>query len=122
MAGFSLQYECHWKQVIDTLKIGENPTRKTDLLGAYIQEGYFPHYLIEAVPRQLEFAVRYALVNPDIDRSNDLQREVSAAVNWFFSGHANKLTFDFSHVSVEDPVLLMEQSEQRARVQWDISF
>jgi phosphate-selective porin OprO and OprP len=120
--GFSLQNEFHWKQVIDTLKIGENPTRKTDLLGAYIQAGYFPHYLIKAVPRQLEFAVRYALVNPDIDRSNDLQREVSAAVNWFFSGHANKLTFDFSHLSVEDPVLLMEQSEQRARVQWDISF
>jgi phosphate-selective porin OprO/OprP len=74
------------------------------------------------VPRQLEFAVRYAFVDPNVDLSNDLQQEVTAAINWFFSGHSNKLTFEISHLSVEDPVNLTDQSEERARMQWDISF
>lgn len=120
--GFSLQNELHWKQVIDTLKTSDDPAKSTHLLGAYVQAGYFPHYLIPAMPKQLELAFRYALVDPDIDRPKDRQREISAAINWFFSGHANKLTLDFSHLSVGDPMLLIEQSEQRARLQWDISF
>lgn len=120
--GFSLQNEYHWKQVEDTLKNGADPTRNTDLFGAYVQAGYFPHGLVEVVPKQLELALRYAFVDPNADRSNDLQREVTAAINWFFSGHSNKLTFEISHLSVEDPVRLIEQSEERARMQWDISF
>jgi phosphate-selective porin OprO and OprP len=120
--GFSLQNEAHWKQVIDTLKAKADPTRKTDLLGAYIQAGYFPHSLMEAVPRQLELAVRYALVDLDVARSNNLQREVSAAINWFFNGHANKLTFEISHLKVEDPVRFIAQSKERVRLQWDVSF
>lgn len=120
--GFSLQNELHWKQVIDTLKASDDPIKSTHLLGAYVQAGYFPHYSIPAVPKQLELALRYAFVDPDIERPKDQQREISAAINWFFSGHANKLTLDFSHLSVEDPLLLIEQSEQRVRLQWDISF
>jgi len=120
--GFSLQNEYHWKQVEDTLKSEADPTKKTDLFGAYVQAGYFPHALVQAVPKQLEFAVRYAFVDPNADRSNDLQQEVSAAINWFFAGHSNKLTFEISHLRVEDPILLVEQSEERARMQWDISF
>lgn len=120
--GFSLQNELHWKQVVDTLKTGDDPAKSIHLLGAYVQAGYFPHYLIPAIPKQLELAFRYAFVDPDINRPKNRQREVSAAINWFFSGHANKLTLDFSHLSVEDPLLLIEQSEQRARLQWDISF
>lgn len=120
--GFSLQNEYHWKQVEDTLKNGADPTRNTDLFGAYVQAGYFPHGLVQVVPKQLEFALRYAFVDPNADRSNDLQREVTAAINWFFSGHSNKLTFEISHLRVEDPVRLIEQSEERARMQWDISF
>ncbi|MDI1231669.1 MAG: porin [Methylobacter sp.] len=120
--GFSLQNEFHWKQVEDTLKTEADPARNTDLLGAYVQAGYFPHALVQAVPKQLEFAVRYAFVDPNADRSNDLQQEVSAAINWFFTGHANKLTFEISHLRVEDPVRLIAQSEERARMQWDVSF
>jgi phosphate-selective porin OprO and OprP len=120
--GFSLQNEFHWKQVEDTLKTGDDPSRTTDLMGSYAQAGYFPHYLIPAVPKQLELAIRYAFVDPNVDRANDLQQEATAAVNWFFSGHANKLTFEISHLRVEDPVSLIEQSEERARMQWDISF
>jgi phosphate-selective porin OprO/OprP len=120
--GFSLQHEFHWKQVEDTLATGDDAARRTDLTGSYVQAGYFPHYLIREIPRQLEFAVRYAFVDPNINRSNDLQQEVSAAINWFFSGHSNKLTFEISHLRIEDPVTLLEQSEERARMQWDISF
>lgn len=82
--GFSLQNEYHWKQVEDTLKLEADPTKKTDLFRTYVQAGYFPHALVQAVPKQLGFAVRYAFVDPNADRSNDLQQEVSAAINWFF--------------------------------------
>jgi phosphate-selective porin OprO/OprP len=120
--GFSLQHEFHWKQVENTLATEDDARGRTDLTGSYVQAGYFPHYLIREVPRQLEFAVRYAFVDPNVDLSNDLQQEVTAAINWFFSGHSNKLTFEISHLRVEDPVSLMDQSEERARMQWDISF
>lgn len=120
--GFSLQNELHWKQVADTLKAEQDPGRITRMMGSYVQAGYFPHYAISAVPKQLEFAIRYAFVDPDTARSHDLQQELTAALNWFFAGHSNKLTFEMSHLTVADPVKLIEQAEQRARMQWDISF
>jgi hypothetical protein len=43
-------------------------------------------------------------------------------MNWFFSGHSNKLSFEVSHITVEDPNKNIKKDEERARVQWDISF
>jgi hypothetical protein len=119
--GFSFQHELHFKNVED-LFAAANLDNTTDLMGGYVQAGYFPHDLIPLVPKQLEFAMRYAAVDPNIDIDNDRQQEFTGAMNWFFSGHNNKLTFEVSHLTVEDPHKNIEKGEERARVQWDISF
>ncbi len=118
--GFSLQQEYHRKSVKDRLSGTDN-----DLTGAYIQSGYFFHHKIPAVPEQLELALRYAFVEePNVlDRSLDNDREeLSLAANWFFSGHNNKLTFDVSRLTLDDAVLGQDETENRVRVQWDVSF
>jgi hypothetical protein len=41
--------------------------------------------------------------------------------NWFFAGHANKLTVDFSRLSL-DQITGSDLVDYRVRVQWDVSF
>ena len=81
--------------------------------------------IIPSVPKPLELAVRYAFVEEPNrqDRAFDNERqELSLAANWFFSGHNNKLTLDFSRLWLDDDVLGRKESENRARLQWDVSF
>jgi hypothetical protein len=66
--------------------------------------------------------MRYAAVDPNRDIDNNMQQELTGAMNWFFSGHSNKLSFEVSHLTVEDPTKNIKKDEERARVQWDISF
>lgn len=114
--GFSLQHEYHWKQIRD------NATRALRRMeGAYAQAGYFPHGLVSAVPEPLELAARYAFVDPDLHVANDVRREYSAAANWFFEGHKNKVTLDATHFRTARAGAPMLK-EERVRLQWDISF
>lgn len=118
--GFSLQEEYHWKTVEDNVAGTEN-----DFTGAYVQTGYFFHNLFSFVPRPLELAFRYAFVEEPnrFDRSLDNKREeYSFGANWFFAGHNNKLTLDYSHLTLEDDFLDRDVSDDRARFQWDVSF
>lgn len=137
--GLAIQHEFHWKQVKDagkapvtgttTLPITGSftsaaavvPTSTTNLMGSYSQVGYFPHYLIPAVPKPLEVAFRYAFVDPNVAVPNDTLREYTVAFNWFFAGHRNKVTVDVSHLSLELPTSAAI-TEQRGRLQWDVSF
>ena len=65
--GLSIQHEYHWKQVKDSGGgIGGVARSKTNLMGSYAQIGYFPHGLIPAIPKPLEFAFRYAFVDPNV--------------------------------------------------------
>lgn len=84
------------------------------------QVGFFPHEIWKPVPSPLEVAVRVAALEPDTDASDDRRQEVSAAANWFFNGHRNKLTLDGSWLRVDDPV--GARSGWRARLQWEISL
>ncbi|MGQ0695550.1 MAG: porin, partial [Nitrospiraceae bacterium] len=111
--GFSVQQEFHIKEVVDKIK---GP--RTTSFGAYAQAGYFPHALISFIPRPLEFAYRYAFVDPDDTVGSDVKREHTVAANWFFAGHRNKITVDYSHLSQEGGF----SSVDRVRLQWDISF
>lgn len=120
--GLSLDGELHRKDIEDRSRSSADPQRRVDLRGGFVQLGLLPHGLLPAMPRQLEFALRYAHVDPDDDRGSDEQEEYSAAINWFIDGHANKLSLDFAELSVADPVLQREESEQRVRLQWDLSF
>ncbi len=118
--GWSWQHETHWKEIKDTEATG-NPV--TNMFGGYLQTGYFPHYLISAVPKPLEIAFRYSHVDPNTDAGGDLRQEFTTGFNWFFAGHRNKLTLDASHLTLEQPTPnLPAWTEQRVRLQWDVSF
>ncbi len=133
--GFAWQHETHWKQIKDAGNAAEreawltagNETRpdglarQTHLFGGYVQAGYFPHYLIPAVPKPLEAAFRYAHVDPNLGTPSDRRREFTAGLNWFFAGHRNKLTLDASHLTLEQSQGT-DLTEQRVRLQWDVSF
>jgi hypothetical protein len=116
--GFSLLHELHAKRIKDTL----NNDDETKLLGGFVQAGYFPHRVINFIPSGVEVAGRYAVVDMDTDRDNDRQTEFSAVINYFLEGHFNKLSLQFSRLSVESPIDQEEQSENRMWAQWDLSF
>jgi len=120
--GLSITHEYHWKQVVDTKKAESDPTRKTNLMGSYSAIGFFPHVLMPSIPKQLEIAGRYAFVDPNVGRANDIQQERAFVVNWFFNGHANKLSLEVARLTVADPSRSKDRAEERVRLQWDISF
>jgi phosphate-selective porin OprO/OprP len=116
--GFSLLHELHYKRIRDTL----NNDEETKLLGGFVQTGFFPHALIDIVPKNLEVAGRYAIVDMNTERDNDKQRELSAVINYFMEGHFSKLSLQLSRLNVEDPISLKDDSENRLWAQWDLSF
>ncbi len=116
--GLSIQEEFHVKKVINRA----NSSHGTSY-GAYAQVGYLPHALIDVIPKPLEFAYRYAFVDPGDGPLGDLlgdqtRREHTFAINWFFAGHRNKLTLDYSHLSRDGGFTPVD----RVRLQWDVSF
>ena len=81
--------------------------------------------MFPSVPAPLELAVRYAYV----DEPNALnlafeneREEFTIGANWFFKGHNNKLTLDYSRLKLDDSILNQNESENRLRFQWDVSF
>jgi len=118
--GFSWQQEYHWKRIKDRV-VNQN----YEMDGAYAQMGYFFHYLIPAIPKQLELAARYAYLNEpnqgDLTVDNK-REEFTIGANWFIAGHNNKITVDYSQLYLEDEVLNRDVDDGRLRVQWDISF
>jgi phosphate-selective porin OprO and OprP len=118
--GFSIQQEYHRKFITDRV-VGS----KNDLTGVYLQTGYFFNNIIAAIPAPLELAMRYAFVEEpnEIDRSIDNKRaEYTFAANWFFAGHNNKLTLDYSFLTLDDGLTGLDDSANRLRFQWDVSF
>lgn len=121
--GFSFQQEFHKKTVDDNVA-----STSSDLTGGYVQAGYFFHNLIPAFPKELELATRYAYVKEPnvVDMNEDNKRkEFTVGANWFFAGHNNKITADFSHLTLDamdENRVNQKESEDRVRVQWDVSF
>jgi hypothetical protein len=115
--GFSLLNEVHTKRINDTFR-----EKETDLLGGFVQAGYFPHGLIKIIPRETEVAFRYAMVDMDRDRSYDRQTELSAVINYFLEGHFNKLSLQVSRLKVEDPIRIEKAYQNRLWAQWDFTF
>jgi len=114
--GFAWQQEFHWKRIDDQVN-----TTTTTLIGNYAQVGYFLHEAVSDIPPQLELAVRHAFYNPNTALPDDLQQELSLAVNWFFRGHLNKLTAEASLFAFGEDVTDREDG-WRFRLQWDISM
>jgi hypothetical protein len=81
--------------------------------------------LIDAFPAPLELAARYAYVdepNKSVRSLYNEREEFTIGANWFFSGHSNKITVDFSRLTLDDGLLKSSHSENRFRLQWDVSF
>ncbi len=114
--GLSWQQEWHYKNVDDKVNLEE-----TLLTGNYIQLGYFFHYAIEKFPKPLEFFVRHAYYDADANREGNSNFEYTAGCNWFFRGHKNKLTFDYSYLEYNEFAPDFK-SGSRVRLQWDISI
>ena len=114
--GISLQHEFHWKRILD------NTTGVlTHLRGSYVQAGFVVYKPDPAKPRGLEVAARWAFLDRDTSTPDDTEQELTGALNWFFRGHSNKITFDASRLTLQQaagPSL----SRGRARLQWDVHF
>ena len=123
--GFSTQNELHWKQIVDTELNPGASGRRSELYGYYTQFGYFFNEIYPSFPEELELAVRYAwLEEPnenDLELDNE-REEATVAANWFFNGHNNKLTLDYSYLTLDDGEEDMNEYGHRVRLQWDISF
>ena len=118
--GLSIQQEWHRKFISDRVVGSRN-----DLTGVYLQAGYFFNNIFDVIPAPLEFAARFAQVKEpnEVDRNFDNEREeLTVGANWFFSGHNNKVTVDFSRLTLDDGLFGFNDSENRFRVQWDVSF
>lgn len=63
--------------------------------GWYAQVGKY------VVPRKLEFAVRYGVMDPSTKQKNDLVKEFGAAINYSFDGtYNNRLVIDYSNITM----------------------
>lgn len=123
--GFSFQNENHWKRVIDRSFATSEARQERDLFGLYAQTGYFFNEIFDCVPKELELAFRYAIVREPNETNllkQNTRQEFTTAANWFFWGHNNKLTLDYSYLTLDDDVLSRNVSDSRVRLQWDISF
>ncbi|NIQ03156.1 MAG: porin [Nitrospinaceae bacterium] len=117
--GLAIQQEYHHKEVEDKSNVLTH-----DYQGMYAQIGYTNHGALP-VPEGLELAFRYAyLLEPRNDTQLDRNRreEYTVALNYFIAGHNNKLTVDYSYLTLDDFASGLEVSDNRIRLQWDISF
>jgi phosphate-selective porin OprO/OprP len=119
--GISAKHEYHIKRVRDRTLASDVPGHETVLRGSLTQLGWLPHGLIAPIPESLEIAARFAHVNPAKGVANDWQTESSGVLNWFFSGHASKLSLEVSWLTVAEPGAA-SRGQTRVRAQWDISF
>ena len=78
-----------------------------------------------SIPEELELAFRYAFVN-EPDNSNtsldNKRQEYTWVANYFIAGHGNKITADYSILTLKDGSLNNTFEENRFRLQWDVSF
>jgi phosphate-selective porin OprO and OprP len=82
--------------------------------GFFTQIGYF------VLPKRLELATRYSLFDPDKDIPNDIQREYTIGLNYYFRAHRSKLQTDFSHLITENNG--QDEKENIFRLQYQIIF
>ncbi|MCG8553933.1 MAG: OprO/OprP family phosphate-selective porin, partial [Proteobacteria bacterium] len=119
--GLAIQQEYHEMKVDDKYL----NMLSHDYQGMYAQIGYTNHGALAPLPEGLELAFRYAYVIESVAVTNNRDRqrreEYTVGVNWFFAGHNNKVTVDYSYLTLKD-ITGMDYSDNRVRLQWDISF
>ena len=118
--GFSAQQEYHRKTIKDNADGSSH-----ELTGGYVQAGYFFSNIFPNFPAPLELAARYSFVDEPNAVNRVLEnerREFTLGANWFFNGHNNKVTMDFSRLTLDDTFFAQDETDNRLRLQWDVSF
>ncbi len=119
--GLAIQQEYHQKEVED-----KGTMLTHDYQGLYAQIGYTNHGALVSIPEGMELAFRYAYVIESLGGANNLNRnrrdEYTVGLNWFLAGHNNKVTLDYSYLTLKDFATMMAYNDNRVRVQWDVSF
>ncbi|MHC1697644.1 MAG: porin [Geobacteraceae bacterium] len=88
--GAFAQAEYFWGQAD-----GQDTDRTVRAQGYYVQGGY------TIIPHKLEVALRYSYVDPNRDKSNDLQSEIIGAVSYYFNNHNLKLQGDIGNIHTQ---------------------
>jgi phosphate-selective porin len=114
--GFSWEQELHYKNIDDKVNL-----EQTTLIGNYFQIGYFLNQSFPKIPKELEIFARQSFYDPNTEIDNNNNYEFTVGCNWFFHGHKNKLTFDYSYLKYNQFVPDL-QTGNRFRLQWDISI
>ncbi len=110
--GFSTSAEVYWRKY-DNIG-GKSVIDK----GFFVQGGYF------LIPKHLEVAARYSLVDFDNRREKDAVRETALGVNYFFKGQGKKLQFNFIRMDNEYPtsVSASDDIDYLYRMQFQLAF
>lgn len=119
--GLAIQQEYHEMEVED-----KSTMLTHDYQGMYAQIGYTNHGALAPLPEGVELAFRYAYVIESLSAGDNINRnrreEFTVGMNWFLAGHNNKVTIDYSYLTLKDFATMMDYSDNRVRLQWDISF
>ncbi len=71
------------------------PVSLGDAWGWYVQVGKY------VIPRKLEVAVRYGILDPSIRQKHDLTKEFGVAISYSFDGtYNNRLILDYSNITM----------------------
>ncbi len=110
--GFSTSAEAYWRHYDD---IGGK---------SIIDKGFFVQGGCFLIPKHLEVAARYSLVNFDNRREADAVRETTIGVNYFFKGQGKKLQFNFIRIDNEFPtsVSSSDDIDYLYRMQFQLAF
>lgn len=89
--GLSVHGEYYWRGT-DT----DGASDKVNATGFYVQAGYF------VMPKKLEIAARYGMVDPDNKALFDTENQATAGVNYYFWGHQLKASFNYDYLQQKD--------------------
>jgi hypothetical protein len=109
--GWSLQAEGYYRhQRVRNTDAGTLPFDLTTIPKAFIQGppvdlgqawGWYVQVGKYIIPRKLELAVRYGVLDPSTKQKHDLTKEFGAAINYSFDGtYNNRLVIDYSNLTV----------------------
>ncbi|MDP6925061.1 MAG: porin [Candidatus Scalindua sp.] len=119
--GFSTSAEAYWRRFDDIRANNINAIGSGVIIdrGFFVQGGYF------LLPKTLEVAGRYSLIDFDDERDEDAVRETTLGVSWFINEtHDNKLQFDWVRQDNELPnsVSRSDDIDNTYRLQYQLAF
>jgi phosphate-selective porin OprO and OprP len=119
--GFSTSAEAYWRR-FDDIRANNIDSIGSGVIidrGFFVQGGYF------ILPKKVELAGRYSLVDFDDERDEDAVRETTLGVNWFINGtHDNKLQLNWIRQDNELPnsVSRSDDIDNTFRMQYQLAF